>query len=201
MGHHIHLMIVGILRSRYIYHLFYTWDHWELERNPWPIPVQLLNMSDSPVLFFKLLLQVFFSVNTVLNQGEVWVLLNEPPCWFWIEGSLLPQPALSNGLATREHCLDFRHLFMLESIGLYVSPGFLTSPSCRWSQVYPGSKKRSAPVPPGGRHAEDCEEQSPAPAPRDALLEPSGPAPGGGELGTWEEPGNVSLEGVLLQST
>lgn len=73
---------------------------------------------------------------------------------------------------------------MLESIELYLSLGLLISPSRRRSQVYPGSEKCSAPVPPGGRHAEDREEQSAAPAPRDALLEPRGPTPGGGELGS-----------------
>lgn len=53
--------------------------------------------------------------------------------------------------------------------------------SYRRSEIHPRPKKCPPPVPPRGRHAEDRAQQVQAAAPCDALLEPGGPAPGGGE--------------------
>lgn len=82
---------------------------------------------------------------------------------------------------------------MLGQVKPFLSLGlmaFMVLPSCRRSEVHPRPQKCPAPVPPRGRHAKDRAEQSKAPAPRDALLEPRGPTPGGGERPGRGRPGD-----------
>lgn len=70
MGHHIRVLIMGILKVDIFTPCFNTRDHWGLEGNPWPTPVQLLNRSDSPVLQFKPPLRVFFLCEHSIESGR-----------------------------------------------------------------------------------------------------------------------------------
>lgn len=121
-----------------------------------------------------------------LSWTDGWPLTLSTKLLFVLESGLLSYLGkfVPNNPTYQVWLFDFHPLAMLRQVKLFLSLGlmaFMGLPSCRRSEVHPRPQKCPPPVPPRGRHAKDRAEQIEAPAPRDALLEPRGPTPGGGE--------------------